>query len=702
MQKLSPVKKISLRVLWVALFLCAFSEFTNAIVLHDDNQPPDHPDSNFVGRWGTNASCVVVGKRYVLTTKHQGGGVGTTITIDGSSYIVADSIDIAADIRLVRIKGTQGQLVSLTGCSIYPSLGTRFNQLNKISGSYINIGGFGKIRGAELFSSDIKYGYVWAANTTNTLNWCANLIDDYSTDITTGNKLIVADFDDANAPDDVVSEGASAEYDSGCGWFIQDSGIWKLVGLSYAVDVAGQSWFRSPSDITNPDPVVGDRFYGWWLNDYVGTINDSMAEPSIPSITLTATDDGCGEITIGWDSVINADGYGIYYSSDSPENLVLYGETTTTSATLTGLTPGQDFYIAITARDGIAESDYSNVVIETASDFCPSNISGFITECNLPIPDVNVYASDISSPAISNENGFYQISVPYGWTGTITAAKDYYEFQTIEINEPVISDIYDLNIAADVNKISDNFDDPVRSAKWLRRLSGQGVSIAQPDGRLDIVCDSNDGFGQAEYIANEWLISSDSDFAFKVQFHNELITDVNSGLFVLLEDVNDANYIYVEIGSSAADGENRNYLYMSDFDGNWVDARDVNDGYIYISFSSDNNEVYANSINYGLHISPGYFFQSAEKKTYKLTLGGYAEQGSIPEGAMWFDNFIVNTGEILSAEIRTDINQDGYIDCDDVAELALNWLQNPTTSMADINKDGKVDMQDLAILSNAF
>ena len=53
------------------------------IILQDDLQPPDHPDNAVVGAWGVNASCVAIAPNYILTCRHQGGGIGTLIKMGG-------------------------------------------------------------------------------------------------------------------------------------------------------------------------------------------------------------------------------------------------------------------------------------------------------------------------------------------------------------------------------------------------------------------------------------------------------------------------------------------------------------------------------------------------------------------------------------------------------------------------------------------
>src|SRR6478752_896170 len=59
------------------------------------------PAGDVVGQWSTNSSCVAIRPNYVLTTRHQGGGVGTSVTFGGTQYVVAEEIPVGnADLRI--------------------------------------------------------------------------------------------------------------------------------------------------------------------------------------------------------------------------------------------------------------------------------------------------------------------------------------------------------------------------------------------------------------------------------------------------------------------------------------------------------------------------------------------------------------------------------------------------------------------------
>ncbi len=83
----------------VVFGLCAvLAGPAHGVILHDDSDPVpggtvNRPVDALVGRWGSNASCVVVSPNHVITTQHQGGSPGTNVVIGGVKYVVAQVSD---------------------------------------------------------------------------------------------------------------------------------------------------------------------------------------------------------------------------------------------------------------------------------------------------------------------------------------------------------------------------------------------------------------------------------------------------------------------------------------------------------------------------------------------------------------------------------------------------------------------------------
>ena len=82
----------------------------------------------------------------------------------------------------------------------------------------------------------------------------------------------------------------------------------------------------------------------------------------------TSQDEPLAQITLAWDPNTEPDleGYKCYYGLNSMEyiNTVFVGNNTV--CTVTGLTPGETYYFAVTAYDIVGlESDYSEEIIYT-------------------------------------------------------------------------------------------------------------------------------------------------------------------------------------------------------------------------------------------------------------------------------------------------------------------------------------------------
>ena len=261
-------------MLLITTFLFCARGAVFGIVLHPDGEPnlatwTDRPDCNVVGRWSSNASCVVITPNHIITTRHQYGSASSPVLIGGVTYTIDDIWSHpTADLRVVKLYSAN--------LSNYVAL---YSDTNEI-GQEIVIGGYGRGREITLLKGILQrpYGYTWGtdANDNNhTQRWCTNKVE--GTDTASNgytSDVITADFD-ALGVGSTSYEGISAEYDSGGGWFIKDGGSWKVAGLTRAVTVhgepwpeKGESWF-SPSDFLD---AVRVSSYVDWLEDKIGPL----------------------------------------------------------------------------------------------------------------------------------------------------------------------------------------------------------------------------------------------------------------------------------------------------------------------------------------------------------------------------------------------------------------------------------------------
>ena len=293
--------KSSLYTLFIALSLC-LPATSYALVLHSKTEPnlaqwTDRPDPNVVGKWisdttSTNgrASCVAVSPKYVVTTRHQGGGTGGKIEIGGVLYSIAAIINCPDNPNPSNpdYKRVDLRLVKLADADLknYVPLNTS----EDIIGANIVLGGFGLGRGADLLTNGIVYGYQWQDRGTyrnNYQRWATNIADRIDHDIYFADAsgtvkynldLISADFDGTQHPIDdqnvTAYEGTPAEFDSGGGWFVKDGQQWKLAALTRGVEHFPQSWFREIDRPTRADP---DGFDAVLISSYADWILENIA-----------------------------------------------------------------------------------------------------------------------------------------------------------------------------------------------------------------------------------------------------------------------------------------------------------------------------------------------------------------------------------------------------------------------------------------
>jgi len=265
---LNPHRVVGLAALALATaaLVGVLPSVSHGIVLHEVSVGPDpRPPEAAVGRWVTNASCVAVGPTHVITTCHQGYGVGREVEVGGQTYEIAEIVQHGkADLRVVGIVDPSDPDGAL---AVYVPLYTGTDEADYTA----VIGGFGDGRGQDLVSGDIHYGYEWAPDADLVLRWGENAIDGSGVGGGSGydSDVIYAHFD---GPDACGAEAATAEHDSGGGWFINlgtaGAPRWVVAGLTRGVERLHESWFRNPDGSPDPDYIDAVRVgsYADWIN----------------------------------------------------------------------------------------------------------------------------------------------------------------------------------------------------------------------------------------------------------------------------------------------------------------------------------------------------------------------------------------------------------------------------------------------------
>jgi autotransporter-associated beta strand protein len=236
----------------------ALVQHPNTSTVLDNEEPPvmsDRPNNAVVGWWNYNASAVAIKPNHILTTCHQGYGVGTTVSFGGTTYKVAEVFQHGkADLRIARITTMGGADANLANYVGY------YKDTNEEDKTAV-VGGFGRGRGTIYPTY-----YTWAVSDNKTQRWGQNKLDGQDTLIDPAafvTDVLTAHFENRGDPNWVEYEAAVAEYDSGGGWFLKDSvtGSWQVAGLSRGAD--------NPSSF-NPAAYmdcVRVSSYATWLNN---------------------------------------------------------------------------------------------------------------------------------------------------------------------------------------------------------------------------------------------------------------------------------------------------------------------------------------------------------------------------------------------------------------------------------------------------
>jgi len=228
-------------------------------------------------------------------------------------------------------------------------------------------------------------------------------------------------------------------------------------------------------------PTGVQQYYSLLLTGSIYT-NPPPAPAEVQVLSLP----DCGQVRLSWQPSNGADGYYIYYQEDSPgppfdpnqDGSPASGSDVddANEVIITSLDPSQTYYFAVTAYNDQGEGDYSDQPSVLVGENCSNIISGYLlTQSDFAVPGVEVSADNGGDGSVTEPNGFYQLSVPFGWTGTITPEMDNWRFEPNARTYvlPVITEQQDqdfLGIAsADFDNTSpvDLYDLMFFAAHWL-------------------------------------------------------------------------------------------------------------------------------------------------------------------------------------------------------------------------------------------
>ncbi len=241
-------------------------------------------------------------------------------------------------------------------------------------------------------------------------------------------------------------------------------------------------------------------------------------------------------------------------------------------------------------------------------------------------------------------------------------------------------------------------DDYALTANFAQNGENELIEI---DHSLELRADGTLGDFTDFYKANGWTFDTAKDFAFKVDFHYSDVSASDGWIGVSVGD--DANYVSISVGSDS----NASYFYYEAVvDGNIVmeqEPRTSEDGMLYVSFDAATKKYYLSHTGFGS--GNAYVWQASNPTqgqwslAVDVSVGGGSAGAAIGPAEAYIDNFEMQKGSLLGWPPVTDIDGNGFIELEDLAEMCENWLES---GPGDIDDSGIVDLYDFAEFGPAW
>jgi hypothetical protein len=230
------------------------------------------------------------------------------------------------------------------------------------------------------------------------------------------------------------------------------------------------------------------------------------------------------------------------------------------------------------------------------------------------------------------------------------------------------------------------------AAVWYGALDGffkeLRDSLEEINQRLELRASGNLAEFSDFYNANGWSINTAEDIEISIDFHYSDISVPEGWIGISVGD--DANYVSMSVGSGS---HNAYFYYETVVDGNVVDvneSRTADDGTLYVSFDSASRTFYLSHVGFG----SGYAYASAQGQwgqPVNVSISGGSAGAILGSCRAYLDNFRVNKAGLLNWPPPTDLDDNGYIELNDFALMAENWLGSGD---ADFDNSGVVDFLD--------
>lgn len=252
---------MTIKNVFFSIFLILFSySFSFGIILYPEKENNNISINNYfkkiVGRWGNNASCVVIHPEYIITTSHQGGDINTIVEINSISYSISQIFkNPNFDITIAKLNNANFSNFAILRQNLEMSIIE--------NGIEIYIAGFGRGRGDNYYQNEQFCGYYWKNEGNTIFRLGTNKIHSKSINI------LAYYFNNSIDSNSSAYECSPALFDSGGGSLLYKDGFFYLVGIHYSVNTVGYSSFCDPKSIFFDHDA---SYYYEWVNNILPTL----------------------------------------------------------------------------------------------------------------------------------------------------------------------------------------------------------------------------------------------------------------------------------------------------------------------------------------------------------------------------------------------------------------------------------------------
>jgi hypothetical protein len=240
--------RVSRNVRVFALYAAAVSIFaaaTNAVILFRTGDPMANTTApagdlansgwQFEGTWGGFLGTPIA-THFFISANHIGNAGNSVFTFQTLNYSVVNRLaDPFSDLVIWQVTET------------FPTFAALYTNQDEV-GQHLVVIGRGTERGGQLSAGSTPSGWAWGAD-THVERWGENVVSNIVANPQL-NDFLYGTFDATG----LTNESHLSVGDSGGAVFIQQSGVWKLAAINYAVD----DLYTQPSDSSQFDAAIYD------------------------------------------------------------------------------------------------------------------------------------------------------------------------------------------------------------------------------------------------------------------------------------------------------------------------------------------------------------------------------------------------------------------------------------------------------------